>query len=284
MTIAYSALDDRIAMVAACTTLGMPAGSRSRDDVLTNQEWNQVAQWLLKQQKRPGDLLLLQASDLTTGGLDTQLAFKAASIADRASVAALEMEQLDRVGIWTLSRTDDDYPQRWKNRLKSVAPPVIFGTGPCELLDHESIAIVGSREITAELSEIAESIGLRAARAGFTVVSGGARGSDRVGMWGALQDEGSAVGVLPADLAGLSRRREVREFIAADRLCLVSHVNPAAGFAVGNAMSRNRLIYALADLTIVISTSEGSGGTWAGAIENLKRRWAPIAVDRKSVV
>ena len=67
-------------------------------------------------------------------------------------------------------------------------------------------------------------------------------------------------------------------FIANEYLCFVSQVNPAAGFSVGNAMGRNRLIYALSDLTIVIATAAGSGGTWAGATENLKRRWAPLAV------
>jgi predicted Rossmann fold nucleotide-binding protein DprA/Smf involved in DNA uptake len=43
-------------------------------------------------------------------------------------------------------------------------------------------------------------------------------------------------------------------------------------------MARNRLIYALSDLAIVVSTTEGTGGTWAGAIENLQRRWAPLAI------
>jgi predicted Rossmann fold nucleotide-binding protein DprA/Smf involved in DNA uptake len=278
MTATHSALDDRIAMVAACTTLGLPAGSRNRDDILTTTEWNQLAQWLGKQQMRPADLLFASIADLATDDLDAQLAFKASAIADRSSVVAMELEQLEQVGIWTMSRIDDGYPRRWKERLKSAAPPAVFGTGPRGLFDRESVAIVGSREITGELSEVTDVVGRRAAQTGLVVVSGGARGSDRVGMHGALQDDGCAVGVLPADLSRLSRQRDVRELIAADQLCLVSQVNPAAGFSVGNAMARNRLIYALADLTIVISSANGSGGTWAGAIENLKRRWAPIAV------
>jgi predicted Rossmann fold nucleotide-binding protein DprA/Smf involved in DNA uptake len=278
MTATHSALDDRIAMVAACTTLGLPPGNRSRDDVLSNQEWNQVAQWLGKQQMRPADLLYAGVSDLRAEDLEPKIAFKTSAIAERASVVSLEIEQLENVGIWTLSRIDETYPKRWKNRLKSAAPPVIFGSGPQELLNRPSVAIVGSREITEDLAEIANAIGLRVAQAAQVVVSGGARGSDRVGMQGALQIEGYAIGVLPADLAKLSRQRDVREFIANERLCFVTQVNPAAGFSVGNAMGRNRLIYALSDLTIVIATAAGSGGTWAGATENLKRRWAPMAV------
>ena len=176
MTATNSALDDRIAMVTACTTLGLSTGSRNRDDVLTNQEWNQLAQWLGKQKMRPADLLFAGISNLTSDGLDPQLALKANSIAERASIAALEIEQLESVGIWTLSRIDESYPQRWKMRLKSAAPPVIFGSGPVALMDRPSIAIVGSREITEELAKIANSIGLRVAQAGMVVVSGGARG------------------------------------------------------------------------------------------------------------
>jgi predicted Rossmann fold nucleotide-binding protein DprA/Smf involved in DNA uptake len=278
VTATNSVLDDRIAMVAACTTLGLPSGSPNREDVLTNQEWNRLAQWLGTQQMRPADLLYAGVADLNSAELDPQLALKAAAVADRASMVALELEQLGQTGIWTLSRIEEGYPRRWKARLKGAAPPVIFGAGPVELADRPSIAIVGSREITDDLGEVANAIGLRAARAEMVVVSGGANGSDKFGMQGSLQADGCAVGLLPAGLARGSRQRDVRAFIADGQLCLISQVNPAAGFTVGNAMGRNRLIYALSDLTIVIATATGSGGTWAGATENLKRRWAPLAV------
>lgn len=278
MTATHPLLDDRIAMVAACTTLGSPSSALGRDDVLTNREWNQLAQWLGKQQKRPADLLFSAVSDLASDDLDPQIAFKATAIAERASLVAMAIEQLEQVGIWTRTRIDDDYPRLWKARLKSAAPPVIFGTGPLELANRPSIAIVGSREITDELGELANSIGMRAASAGFVVVSGGANGSDKYGMHGALLADGQAVGVLPAGLARLSRQRDVRSFIANEQLCLISQVNPEAGFSVGNAMSRNRLIYTLSDLTIVIATATGSGGTWAGATENLKHGWVPLAI------
>lgn len=276
MTATNSALDDRIAMVAACTTLGLPPGSNGREDVLSNQEWNQLALWLGKQKMRPADLLFAGASDLSSPELDPQIAFKASAVAERASVAALEIEQLWNVGIWTLSRADESYPQRWRSRLKSAAPPVIFGAGSQELMGRPSVAIVGSREITPELERIGTDIGRRVVEIGSVVISGGARGSDRVGMDGAFQANGCAVGVLPADLDKTSRRHW--EHIANERLCFVTQVNPSAGFSVGNAMGRNRLIYALSDLTIVIATASGSGGTWAGATQNLKQRWAPLAV------
>jgi predicted Rossmann fold nucleotide-binding protein DprA/Smf involved in DNA uptake len=41
-------------------------------------------------------------------------------------------------------------------------------------------------------------------------------------------------------------------------------------------MGRNKLIYAMSTATLVVECQEGSGGTWAGAVEALRRRTAPI--------
>ncbi len=53
---------------------------------------------------------------------------------------------------------------------------------------------------------------------------------------------------------------------------------PEAGFNAGNAMGRNRYIYALADQALVIDSALRSGGTWEGAVENLQHGWVPMYV------
>jgi hypothetical protein len=53
---------------------------------------------------------------------------------------------------------------------------------------------------------------------------------------------------------------------------LVSPYHPESGFTVGNAMGRNKLIYALADYGLVVSADHKKGGTWEGAVEELKRK------------
>ncbi len=59
-------------------------------------------------------------------------------------------------------------------------------------------------------------------------------------------------------------------------LCLVTPYSPNAGFTVGGAMGRNRLIYCLADFAIVVASDVETGGTWAGAAETLKNGWIPV--------
>ena len=53
----------------------------------------------------------------------------------------------------------------------------------------------------------------------------------------------------------------------------ISATAPTTGFNVGFAMMRNKYIYSQSDATIVVKTDKNKGGTWAGAVENLKHEW-----------
>jgi len=62
------------------------------------------------------------------------------------------------------------------------------------------------------------------------------------------------------------------------RLVLVTPYAPTAGFSVGAAMGRNKVIYGLAEFGVVVSSDYQTGGTWAGAVEALKAGWCPVFV------
>jgi predicted Rossmann fold nucleotide-binding protein DprA/Smf involved in DNA uptake len=118
-----------------------------------------------------------------------------------------------------------------------------------------------------------------AARAGRTVVSGGAKGVDQAAMYGALEAGGRVCGVLPDSLERATIHREYRDWIIAGLLALVSPYDPNARFHAGNAMQRNKLVYALADASLVVNSDLNKGGTWAGAVEQLdKLKFAPVFV------
>jgi predicted Rossmann fold nucleotide-binding protein DprA/Smf involved in DNA uptake len=65
-------------------------------------------------------------------------------------------------------------------------------------------------------------------------------------MLGALEREGTVVGVLADSLLRSATSVRYRKHLMANDLVLVSPFNPEAGFNVGNAMSRNSCIYCLA--------------------------------------
>jgi predicted Rossmann fold nucleotide-binding protein DprA/Smf involved in DNA uptake len=82
---------------------------------------------------------------------------------------------------------------------------------------------------------------------------------------------GTAVGVLADNLERAALNRENRNVLRDRRLVLLSPYDPQAGFNIGNAMQRNKLIYALADAALVVQADHEKGGTWAGAIEQLDK-------------
>ena len=128
---------------------------------------------------------------------------------------------------------------------------------------------MGSRNVADDLISYTEDVGRLAARARRTLVSGGARGIDQAAMRGALDAGGTVACVLADGLKRAATRREHRDALMAGRLVLICPYDPAAGFLVGHAMQRNKLIYALANAALVVSAEFEKGGTWAGAVEQL---------------
>ena len=181
------------------------------------------------------------------------------------------IDQWGARGIWVKSRVDPNYPQRLRSKLEDLAPAVIYGCGREERLGTRGLAIVGSRSADEEGLAFAEAVGRLAAKSGVAVVSGGARGVDRAAMKGALEAGGTVVGVLSDQLLRMAVAPDCRDPIREGRLILMSLVDPSAGFNVGNAMQRNKMIYALADAALVISADSGKGGTWSGAKEQMER-------------
>lgn len=187
--------------------------------------------------------------------------------------------------IWVISCEDSFYPKKLKDRFGELAPPILYGCGDISLLDKGGLAIVGSRNINDEIKNYTKNIGLLAANAGISIISGGARGTDKSGMFGSLEGGGNALGVVAEKLADVVLRKENREGLMNKKLVLVSIYDPFSEFSVGNAMGRNKLIYAFSDKSLVVTSELNKGGTWAGAIEQLnKLNFVPVFVSGKKGV
>jgi predicted Rossmann fold nucleotide-binding protein DprA/Smf involved in DNA uptake len=157
-------------------------------------------------------------------------------------------------------------------------PPVLYYCGDLNLAGRGLIGAVGSRRASDEALDFSRLLGRTVARSDFGIVSGAAAGVDRESMEACLSADGYAVGMTSYGMNRAVVGTLERELIASGRLLLVSAVHPAAGFNVGNAMARNKLIYILSHFTVVVATDSEKGGTWAGATENLKHGWVPVYV------
>lgn len=240
-------------------------------DLLTPGEYNRLARILREQQKQPADLLGGNASALLDGCARFFGRERLDALLGRGFLLSQVVERWSTRAIWVVSRADSLYPKRLKARLKEGAPPLIYGCGDLSLLEKGGLAVVGSRHVDDELIGFAEAVGRLSAEAHRTLVSGGARGIDRAAMDGALRAGGEVAGVMADSLERTALARENRESLMEGRLVLISPYDPAAGFNVGHAMQRNKMIYALADAALVVTSDFEKGGTWAGAIEQLDR-------------
>jgi predicted Rossmann fold nucleotide-binding protein DprA/Smf involved in DNA uptake len=238
--------------------------------------------WSLAKTAEPGVLLGRSLRELEgdVGGGGPELPGRVARLLDRATPVAFELERMERQGMAVLTPFDEAYPVQFRERLDHQAPPLLFVVGPVELLGREGIGVVGSRNVSPEGLEVAEAAARAVVGAGFTVVSGGARGVDQRSMAAAYVAGGQVVGFLAESLDKRVKDPETRRVIGEGAACLATPTNPSAGFSVANAMNRNKLIYGLARVTFVVATDEGSGGTWDGATEALRRGFGPVAVWR----
>lgn len=263
-----------ILLLTAHFSKSMPDGVKP----LTPTEWGRFALWLKEAGKRPEFLLSEDLAQTLSGWSDKRITLdRVGRLLDRGSALAIAAEKWFRSGLWVLARFDADYPVLLKKRLKEVSPPILFGCGNSRLLSQGGIAVVGSRNASEEDLAYARQLGVSAADSGASIISGGARGVDEAAMLGALDAEGTVVGVLADGLLKACTSQKYRRHLANNSLVLVSASHPDAGFAVGNAMGRNKYVYCLSSAAIVVHSGV-KGGTITGALENIKRGWVPIWV------
>jgi predicted Rossmann fold nucleotide-binding protein DprA/Smf involved in DNA uptake len=253
---------------------------------LTPTEWGRFALWLREQGQAPEALLTGETPKLLDGWRDdTVPAERIHALLSRSPALALALEKWQRAGLWVITRSDPDYPSRLKKLLKNSSPPLFFGCGNRRLLNRGGLTVVGSRDATQGDLDFACKLGGAAAEAGYSIASGGARGIDESAMLGALEREGTVIGVLSDRLLKAAMSSKYRPALMARNLVLISPFNPEAGFDVGNAMARNKYVYCIADAAVIVHSGT-KGGTWSGALENLKHGWVPLWVkpttDRKS--
>jgi DNA processing protein len=266
-------LSDNTQAVLLLTSPLLASGSEGADGakVLSTREYAQLAISLLQQRHQPADLL--------NGSRDALLASAPADLEparlqhllSRGFQLGQAIEHWANRSITVIGRADDAYPRRYKQRLKHLAPPLLYACGNLELLNQSALAVVGSRATPESLLQQTEQVGALAAAAGVVIVSGAAKGVDEAAMLGAVQSGGSAIGVVADSLEKMSAKPIWRQALLDGRLLLLSAEAPSARFQVWRAMARNKLIYALADAALVMSSAKGSGGTWEGAEEQLTK-------------
>lgn len=140
----------------------------------------------------------------------------------------------------------------------SEPPPVLFIQG--EIPNGRMVAIVGTRSAESYAISIAEKLAADLVKQGVAIVSGGAVGIDAAAHRSALDSKGLTVAVLGTGIDVVFPRGHADLFSRIARQgALVSELLPGTGPRRGFFPTRNRIIAALADETIVIQAPLRSG-------------------------
>lgn len=170
-------------------------------------------------------------------------------------------EELAAASCWATCRHDGVYPDSLRDAAD--APWALIGRGDVRLLDglepSGAVTIVGSRRATSYGREIARELGRELAAAGMVVVSGLAFGIDACAHRGAI-DAGRTIAVLGcgADTAYPAAHRSLWRRITEQGL-VISELPPGAAPWRWTFPARNRIMAALAGMTVVFEAATRSG-------------------------
>ena len=188
--------------------------------------------------------------------IDTTIEPSAARAAYAEADAALERATAAGIALTTIG--DAQYPPALEHLHDP--PPVLWSRGDWGTLGNPVVSIVGTRRATSYGLRVTREIASALARAGACVVSGMALGIDASGHQAALSVGGRTVAVLGtgADVAYPSAHAALHREIARCGL-VISELPPGSKADKGSFPRRNRVIAALASLTIVVEAPLKSG-------------------------
>lgn len=164
-----------------------------------------------------------------------------------------------RLGMQLMTPESPSWPQRLAD-LGNHAPIALWLRGDSALLTARSVAVVGSRAATSYGEHVTAELVTGLARAGATIISGGAYGIDAVAHRAALNAGGDTIAVLAGGVdrmypsAHESLFTRIRE---TGLLC--AELPPGSSPTKWRFLQRNRLIAALAEATIVCEAGHRSG-------------------------
>ncbi len=205
--------------------------------------------------------------DLVSIGYSRKVAGHILALLQDEEVLKWYVTRAGKEKIVPVTRATDVYPVRLRKCLELDSPGCLWAKGDLSLLEKPAVSLVGSRELEAENACFAREVGRQAARQGYVLVSGNARGADKEAQRACLEAGGRVICVV-AD--GLTDKKEQ------ERVLYLSEDSFDLPFSAQRALSRNRIIHALGLVSFVAQCGYQTGGTWSGTVKNLRFGWSPV--------
>lgn len=242
---------------------------------LEPKEYSAFAALLRSRQMDPETILRFGKQDfMQLLDMTEEQAKRFLRLLDRSASLSFEISKYESMGISILTRADAAYPKKLKEKLANACPPLFYAAGDPAIAARSAIGFVGSRSIGDNDIHFVQSAVRNVLKNGHMIVSGGAKGCDSIAEETALDAGGAAIAYLSDSMLRKLRNAKTLQAVQRGALLLLSVAKPDAGFHTGIAMMRNRYIYAQSEATLIVKSDYNKGGTWSGAVENLRNRWA----------
>ncbi len=209
----------------------------------------------------------LKAEDLLALGYSREVAERILGLLSREEQLEFYVNQAKKNDSFPITRISRNYPQVLRKKFGIDCPGCLWARGDMSLLEKPAVSLVGSRQLQPENEAFAREVGRQAARQGFVLISGNARGADTAAQESCLEHGGQVIAIVADSLV----RHPLR-----NGLLYLSEDGFDMGFSALRALSRNRLIHAMGEITFVAGCTRGKGGSWSGAVQNLHRRLSPL--------
>ena len=209
----------------------------------------------------------LTEKDLTGLGYRPDMARRILSLLEEEELLKHYLRRAQKAGCVPIPRNSPRYPQILRESLGEEAPGCLWARGDPEILKHRGISLVGSRDIGPKNGEFAREAGRQAALQGYTLISGNARGADRIAQEACLAAGGKVISIV-AD--------KLEKHPVTENVLYLSEGDFDEEFSSQRALSRNRCIHALGEKVLVAQCGYQQGGTWDGTVKNLRFRWSSV--------
>jgi len=221
----------------------------------------------MRHMNKPTDDRDLSVVDIMDLGYHADMAQRIISLLADNRLLEYYLRQGCKAGCEPVTRISQGYPKGILEKLGNEAPGCLWLKGDAGFLDMPKISLVGSREIRKDNAAFAAEAGVQAAKQGYALVSGNARGADRIAQQACLESGGNVICIVADSL--LDKK-------TVPGILYISEDKYDAQFSAQRAHSRNRLIHCLGERTFVAQADLGQGGTWTGTVKNLQKGWSNV--------
>lgn len=188
-------------------------------------------------------------------------AYRICMLLNRAMPLSYSLEKFSSDGVEIVTRYNEEYPERFAEKLNQNAPAAFYLCGNPQVLSMPLIAIMGITgvKLPVNAEQQVRALVKQARESGYGVISGGEPGIARLAAMAAHDFGVPYVDVVGGELTAHCAANPVKAMLKEDRCAVISLIHPSALFTVGHAIARCKLIYALSSAAFIFNTDGKRG-------------------------